>query len=206
MMHAQSGIQEQYNVALDRKLHPAGEKSYTNYLYNQGLDTILKKCGEEAFETVVAAKNDDPDEIVGEINDLLYNVTVLLCHQDVTLESVMEELNTRCAAREKEIDELFEVVLQRRDAGDGKSYTAYLFEKGLDKILKKVGEAATMLLIAGKGQDSTAIAYETADLLYHILVMMAAKQVSMEAVADEMDRRLGKTGNLKTFHTTDLNT
>ena len=205
-MHAQSGIQEQYNVALDRKLHPAGEKSYTNYLYNQGLDTILKKCGEEAFETVVAAKNDDPDEIVGEINDLLYNVTVLLCHQDVTLESVMEELNTRCAAREKEIDELFEVVLQRRDAGDGKSYTAYLFEKGLDKILKKVGEAATMLLIAGKGQDSTAIAYETADLLYHILVMMAAKQVSMEAVADEMDRRLGKTGNLKTFHTTDLNT
>lgn len=205
-MHAQSGIQEQYNVALDRKLHPAGEKSYTNYLYNQGLDTILKKCGEEAFETVVAAKNDDPDEIVGEINDLLYNVTVLLCHQDVTLESVMEELNTRCAAREKEIDELFEVVLQRRDAGDGKSYTAYLFEKGLDKILKKVGEAATMLLIAGKGQDSTAIAYETADLLYHIMVMMAAKQVSMEAVADEMDRRLGKTGNLKTFHTTDLNT
>lgn len=205
-MHAQSGIQEQYNVALDRKLHPAGEKSYTNYLYNQGLDTILKKCGEEAFETVVAAKNDDPDEIVGELNDLLYNVTVLLCHQDVTLESVMEELNTRCAAREKEIDELFEVVLQRRDAGDGKSYTAYLFEKGLDKILKKVGEAATMLLIAGKGQDSTAIAYETADLLYHILVMMAAKQVSMEAVADEMDRRLGKTGNLKTFHTTDLNT
>ena len=206
MMHAQSGIQEQYNVALDRKLHPAGEKSYTNYLYNQGLDTILKKCGEEAFETVVAAKNDDPDEIVGEINDLLYNVTVLLCHQDVTLESVMEELNTRCAAREKEIDELFEVVLQRRDAGDGKSYTAYLFEKGLDKILKKVGEAATMLLIAGKEQDSTAIAYETADLLYHIMVMMAAKQVSMEAVADEMDRRLGKTGNLKTFHTTDLNT
>lgn len=206
MMHAQSGIQEQYNVALDRKLHPAGEKSYTNYLYNQGLDTILKKCGEEAFETVVAAKNDDPDEIVGEINDLLYNVTVLLCHQDVTLESVMEELNTRCTAREKEIDELFEVVLQRRDAGDGKSYTAYLFEKGLDKILKKVGEAATMLLIAGKGQDSTAIAYETADLLYHIMVMMAAKQVSMEAVADEMDRRLGKTGNLKTFHTTDLNT
>ena len=205
-MHAQSGIQEQYNVALDRKLHPAGEKSYTNYLYNQGLDTILKKCGEEAFETVVAAKNDDPDEIVGEINDLLYNVTVLLCHQDVTLESVMEELNTRCAAREKEIDELFEVVLQRRDAGDGKSYTAYLFEKGLDKILKKVGEAATMLLIAGKGQDSTAIAYETADLLYHIMVMMAAKQVSMEAVADEMDRRLGKPGNLKTFHTTDLNT
>ena len=206
MMHAQSGIQEQYNVALDRKLHPAGEKSYTNYLYDQGLDTILKKCGEEAFETVVAAKNDDPDEIVGEINDLLYNVTVLLCHQDVTLESVMEELNTRCAAREKEIDELFEVVLQRRDAGDGKSYTAYLFEKGLDKILKKVGEAATMLLIAGKEQDSTAIAYETADLLYHIMVMMAAKQVSMEAVADEMDRRLGKTGNLKTFHTTDLNT
>lgn len=205
-MHAQAAIQEQYDVALDRKQNPAGEKSYTNYLYNQGLDKILKKCGEETFETVVAAKNNDVGETVGEINDILYHVTVLLCQQEVSLDAVMTELNTRCAAEGKEIDELFQIVAQRRDTRDGESYTAYLFEKGLDKILKKVGEACSLLLIAGKAGEKDNIAYETADLFYHLMVMMVAKGIPMEAVADELDRRSGKTGNLKIFHTTNLNT
>lgn len=206
MMHAQRAIQEQYDVALDRKQNPAGEKSYTNYLYNQGLDKILKKCGEETFETVVAAKNNDVEETVGEINDVIYHVTVLLCQQEVSLDAVMAELNTRCATEGKEIDELFQIAAQRRDIRDGESYTAYLFEKGLDKILKKVGEACSLLLIAGKAGEKDKIAYETADLFYHLMVMMVAKGISLEAVADELDRRSGKTGNLKTFHTTNLNT
>lgn len=206
MMHAQMAIQDQFNVAMDRKINPGGEKSYTNYLYNQGLDKILKKCGEETFEAVIAAKNDDMDETVGEINDVLYHVTVLLCYQGVTLEAVMAALNTRCAAEGQEIDRLYEIIAQRRDIKDGESYTAYLFEKGLDKILKKVGEACSLLLIAGKAGDQEQIAYETADLVYHLMVMMVAKGIPMEALADEVDRRSGKTGNLKTFHTTNLNT
>lgn len=205
MMHAQTAIQEQFEVALDRKANPAGGKSYTNYLYNAGLDKILKKCGEETFETVVAAKNDDMAETVGEINDVLYHVTVLLCHQDVTLDAVMQELNVRCATEGQEIDQLFDIVANRRDSKDGQSYTAYLFEKGLDKILKKVGEACSLLLIAGKAGDKAAIAAETADLFYHLMVMMVAKSIPMEAVADELDRRSGKTGNLKVFHTTNVN-
>lgn len=205
-MHAQAAIQDQYLVAMDRKINPGGEKSYTSYLYRQGLDKILKKCGEETFEAVVAAKNADMSETVGELNDVLYHVTVLLCYQEVTLEAVMAELNTRCATEGREIDQLYEIVARRQDNTDGESYTAYLFEKGLDKILKKVGEACSLLLIAGKAGDREKIAYETADLLYHLMVMMVAKDISMEALADELDQRSGKTGNLKTFHTTNLNT
>lgn len=205
MNHAQNAIQEQYEVALDRKLNPVGGKSYTNYLYNAGLDKILKKCGEETFETVIAAKNDDTAETVGEINDILYHVTVLLCYLGVTLEAVMAELNTRCASEGQDIDTLFDVVAHRRDIKDGQSYTAYLFDKGLDKILKKVGEACSLLLIAGKAENQADTAAETADLLYHLMVMMVAKGISMEAVADELDRRSGKTGNLKVFHTTNVN-
>lgn len=204
-MHAQTAIQEQFDVALDRKRNPAGGKSYTNYLYNAGLDKILKKCGEETFETVIAAKNNDMGETVGEINDVLYHVTVLLCHLDVALDDVMRELNVRCATEGQEIDQLFDVVANRRDVKDGQSYTAYLFEKGLDKILKKVGEACSLLLIAGKAGDKVALAAETADLFYHLMVMMVAKEIPMEAVAEELDRRSGKTGNLKVFHTTNVN-
>ncbi|MCQ2443397.1 MAG: phosphoribosyl-ATP diphosphatase [Oscillospiraceae bacterium] len=117
----------------------------------------------------------------------------------------MRELNVRCATEGQEIDQLFDVVANRRDVKDGQSYTAYLFEKGLDKILKKVGEACSLLLIAGKAGDKVALAAETADLFYHLMVMMVAKEIPMEAVAEELDRRSGKTGNLKVFHTTNVN-
>lgn len=205
MLHAHSAILEQYTTALDRKQNPVGGKSYTNYLYNAGLDKILKKCGEEAFETVIAAKNDDMNDTIGEINDVLYHVVVLLCYQGVTMDAVLDALNVRCASEGLQIDELFQRIAERRDIKDGESYTAYLFDKGLDKILKKVGEACSLLLIAGKAGDVDSIAYETADLLYHILVMMLAKNIPLEAVADEFDRRSGKKSNLKVFHTTNVN-
>ena len=86
------------------------------------------------------------------------------------------------------------------------SYTAYLFREGLDKILKKVGEACSLLLIAGKDQDPARIAEETGDLLYHLMAMMICKGITMEDLADELDRRSGKVGNLKTFHTSDHTT
>ena len=86
MDRAQTAIADQYAVALERRKNGGGEKSYTGYLYNQGLDKILKKCGEETFEVCIAAKNDDQAETVGELNDVLYHVTVLLCFSGVTLE------------------------------------------------------------------------------------------------------------------------
>ena len=62
-MQIQNALQEQYDVILDRKTNDGGEKSYTNYLYREGLNKILKKCGEECFEVVIAAKNQDEEEL-----------------------------------------------------------------------------------------------------------------------------------------------
>lgn len=206
MGRAQQAIADQYAVALDRRRNGGGEKSYTNYLYSQGLDKILKKCGEETFEACIAAKNDDKLETVGELNDVLYHVTVLLCYSAVPLETVMADLNRRCQTQDQGVDELMEVISRRRESDDQESYTAYLFREGLDKILKKVGEACSLLLIAGKDQDPARIAEETGDLLYHLMAMMICKGITMEDLADELDRRSGKIGNLKTFHTSDHTT
>lgn len=78
----------------DRKVHPV-EKSYTNYLLDQGVDKICKKVGEEASETIIAAKNNDKDELVGEISDLLYHVFVLMNNQGVSLDDIETKLKKR---------------------------------------------------------------------------------------------------------------
>lgn len=82
------------NVILDRREHPK-EGSYTNYLLDKGIDKILKKCGEEATEIVIAAKNPDPEEIRYEISDFLYHVMVLMAVKDVTWEDIIKELANR---------------------------------------------------------------------------------------------------------------
>lgn len=78
----------------DRKEHPV-EKSYTNYLFNQGVDKICKKVGEEASETIIAAKNNDKEEIVGEISDLFYHVFVLMNQQGIYLQDIENKLKER---------------------------------------------------------------------------------------------------------------
>ena len=78
----------------DRKLHPK-EGSYTNYLFNKGIDKILKKVGEEATEVVIAAKNPDPEEVKYEISDFLYHVMVLMAEKGVTWEEITQELANR---------------------------------------------------------------------------------------------------------------
>ncbi len=83
-----------YNVIADRKEHPR-EGSYTNYLFDKGIDKILKKCGEECTEIVIAAKNPDPEEIKYEISDFLYHVMVLMVEKGVTWEEITAELSQR---------------------------------------------------------------------------------------------------------------
>ena len=79
---------------MDRKEHPK-EGSYTNYLFEKGLDKILKKVGEEATEIVIAAKNPNPEEIKYEISDFLYHVMVLMAEKNVTWEDITKELAER---------------------------------------------------------------------------------------------------------------
>ncbi len=83
-----------YNVIMDRKKNPK-EGSYTNYLFDKGIDKILKKFGEEATEVVIAAKNPDPDEMKYEISDLLYHMMVLMAERSMTWDDIIKELADR---------------------------------------------------------------------------------------------------------------
>ena len=87
-------FQNVYDVIQDRKVHPK-EGSYTNYLFEKGIDKILKKVGEECTEIVIAAKNPDPEEIKYEISDFLYHVMVLMVEKGVTWEEITRELARR---------------------------------------------------------------------------------------------------------------
>jgi len=83
-----------YAVIKDRKEHPK-EGSYTNYLFDKGLDKILKKCGEEATEITIAAKNENPNEIIYEISDYLYHMMVLMAQKNISWEDITDELSRR---------------------------------------------------------------------------------------------------------------
>ncbi len=87
-------FQEVFDVIQDRKLHPK-EGSYTNYLFDKGIDKILKKLGEEATEIVIAAKNPNANEIKYEISDFLYHMMVLMAEKNVTWEEITTELANR---------------------------------------------------------------------------------------------------------------
>jgi len=83
-----------YSTIKDRKINPK-EGSYTNYLFDKGIDKILKKIGEEATELVIAAKNPDPEEIKYELSDFLYHAMVLMVERGVTWEDIIRELADR---------------------------------------------------------------------------------------------------------------
>ena len=87
------------------------------------------------------------------------------------------------------LDALYGLLLQRNAQRPEGSYTTYLFEKGLDKILKKVGEESTEVIIAAKGNDKTETIYEVSDLLYHVMVMMVEMGISNEDVMKELASR-----------------
>ena len=87
-------FEDVYAVIQDRKVHPK-EGSYTNYLFDKGIDKILKKVGEEATEIVIAAKNPDPEEIKYEISDFLYHVMVLMAERGVSWADITKELARR---------------------------------------------------------------------------------------------------------------
>lgn len=87
------------------------------------------------------------------------------------------------------LHELYELIKSREAERPQGSYTTYLFDKGLDKILKKVGEESAETIIAAKNDDPKQLVAETADLLYHLLVMLVARGVNLDDVRDELAQR-----------------
>ena len=101
---------------------------------------------------------------------------------------------------------LYEVAKQRKETKQEGSYTCYLFEQGLDKILKKCGEECSEVIIAAKNGNNEDTANEICDLLYHLIVMMVQAGISVEEVEGIQEERRQKIGDLKTFHVSDHNT
>ena len=87
------------------------------------------------------------------------------------------------------LDGLFALLQGRKEQMPQGSYTSYLFEKGLDKILKKVGEESTEVIVAGKGGDKAETIYEIADLAYHVMVLMVQMGISVEDIHNELASR-----------------
>ncbi len=93
------------------------------------------------------------------------------------------------------LNQLAEVLEQRKQQSADKSYVASLYAKGLDHILKKIGEEATETVIAAKDGDKQQIVYETADLWFHSMVMLAHQGLGPEDVLQELQRRFGLSGH-----------
>lgn len=148
-----------------QKLWRKGETS-GNY---QHVMEIKADCDKDAL--VIKVKKDGPACHRG--TDSCFTNTVYRRHgyQDFSLEGLVELLKSR---------------KENPPAG---SYTSYLFEKGIDKILKKVGEESTEVIIAAKADDKKETIYEVADLTYHVLVMMVEMGISVEDIISELSSR-----------------
>ena len=104
------------------------------------------------------------------------------------------------------LTDLYQVVLGRKKEPQEGSYTCYLFQQGIDKICKKVGEESAETIIAAKNGAAEQTVGEISDLIYHLMVLLAAQDIPLEDVLTELERRSRKIGNLKQFKTVDRDT
>lgn len=95
------------------------------------------------------------------------------------------------------LDELYEIIEDRKCNGEDGSYTKYLLDKGTDKILKKVGEECTEVIIASKENDKSEIINEICDLSYHLLVLMVDRNITIDELRSELINRRNKINNFK---------
>ena len=135
----------------------------------QHIVSITADCDRDAL--VVAVEPEGPACHLGTTSCFEYPVWQSSTRSEFSLEGLMELIKGR-----------------KTEKKEG-SYTTYLFEKGLDKILKKVGEEATEVIIAAKAEDKPETVYEIADLAYHVLVLMAEAGISIEEIRAELASR-----------------
>lgn len=95
------------------------------------------------------------------------------------------------------LKELYKIIEDRKENPIEDSYTSYLFEAGLDKVLKKIGEESAEVIIGSKNSDKNEAIYEISDLLYHLLVLMALKGIKIEDIEVELEKRREKICNKK---------
>ncbi|HPZ59399.1 MAG TPA: phosphoribosyl-ATP diphosphatase [Bacillota bacterium] len=103
------------------------------------------------------------------------------------------------------INDLYNIIINRKETPSENSYTRYLFDQGLDKILKKCGEECSEVIIAAKGGDREGLKQEICDLLYHLLVLMVEQSISLSEIDKILEERSLKIGNLKEPYKSDPN-
>ena len=135
----------------------------------QHIVSITADCDKDALTIVV--KRDGPACHLGNVS----------CFTEKVYES--EEL------QDFTLDSLMDLIASRKTEKKEGSYTTYLFEKGIDKILKKIGEESTEVIVAGKGNDRAETIYEIADLTYHVMVLMIEMGISIEDIHRELSSR-----------------
>ena len=135
----------------------------------QHIVSITTDCDADAL--VVVVKKDGPACHLG--TDSCFNEPIFLSDE----------------IKEFSLDALYELIRGRKTEKKEGSYTTYLFEKGMDKILKKVGEECTEVIIAGAKKDKEETIFEIADLTYHLLVMMVEAGISLQQGIDELAKR-----------------
>ncbi len=116
-------------------------------------------------------------------------------HNELKEATGSEEIADRVSDLGAVLNELYALIETRKRDRPSGSYTTYLFEQGLDKILKKVGEESTETIIAAKNQDRGAVVKEASDLLYHLIVLMVARGLTMNEIRDELVSRREKVND-----------
>ena len=166
---------ESLEISLEKKLtcfysrsrHELWLKGETSGNYQHIVD-IKADCDKDAL--VVTVRKDGPACHLGTDS----------CFNDSLMEDVSEPFS---------LDSLMELIRGRKTEKKEGSYTTYLFEKGIDKILKKVGEECTEVIIAGKADDKKETIYEIADLTYHVMVLMIEMGISLDDIHNELASR-----------------
>ena len=149
-------------VLVDQKGAACHEGYYSCFHYRINQDRTVETVGEQQF---------DPDEVYGKTTE----------HK--------QEANAPETAGSGVLDELHQVILDRKEKMPEGAYTTYLFEMGIDKILKKVGEETAEVILGAKNGDKQELVRETADLFYHLMVLMAEQDVLPGEVFAELKKR-----------------
>ena len=152
--------------------------------YSRSIRELWRK-GETSgnYQHVVSIKSDcDNDSLVVEVIK-----DGPACHTGA--ESCFSNLIFKTREENFSIQNLYNLIKERKTNNTENSYTSYLFEKGLDKILKKIGEECTEVIIGAKNEGNEELIYELADLVYHSMVLMIEKDITLTDIKEELRRR-----------------
>ena len=149
--------------------------------HTQRVTDILVDCDSDALTILVAPKG-----------PACHTGKQTCFHSELEEAALSEETADRVSDLGAVLNELYALIETRKRDRPADSYTTYLFDQGLDKILKKVGEESTETIIAAKNEDASLLAGEVSDLLYHLLVLMVERGVTLDQVRAELTRRRQK--------------